>query len=216
MTTFIISGGQLDLTFAGEVLCKEEEVTVIAADRGAEACAKLRITPDYIIGDFDSISEEGKEFLANYHGNMVTLHPVKDDTDTEAALHLAFDKTEGDIVILGGIGTRLDHVIGNISILRQGITKNRKVILLDAYNRIQVVSDCLTIDRETQFGKYVSIFPMGGVAKGVRLQGFYYPLEDATLVGDSSLGVSNEIVEEKGEISVREGCLLVIESRDEK
>ena len=50
----------------------------------------------------------------------------------------------------------------------------------------------------------------------MRLQGFYYPLEDATLVGDSSLGVSNEIVEEKGEIYVREGCLLVIESRDEK
>ena len=216
MATYIFSGGHLDLDFARKMLGNEEACTVIAADRGAEACAKLRITPDYIIGDFDSISDEGKAFLENFAGEMVTLHPVKDDTDTEAALHLAFDKTEGDIVILGGIGTRLDHVIGNISILRQGIIKNRKVILLDAYNRIQVVSDCLTIDRETQFGKYVSIFPMGGVAKGVRLQGFYYPLEDATLVGDSSLGVSNEIVEEKGEISVREGCLLVIESRDEK
>lgn len=216
MITYILSGGQLDLDFVGEILSLNEKRIIIAADRGVEACDKLGVMPDYVIGDFDSISQEGKTFLEVYAGEKVCLNPVKDATDTEAALHLAFDKTKGDIVILGGTGTRLDHVMGNISILRQGISKNRKVILMDAYNRMQIVTNHLSIEKAKQFGKYVSIFPLGGKAEGVMLQGFFYPLQDATLEGDSSLGVSNEIVDEKGVISVTTGQLLVIESRDKK
>ena len=146
----------------------------------------------------------------------MSLNPVKDDTDTEAALHLAFHKTQGDIVILGGTGTRLDHVMGNISILKQGIAQGRKVLLMDPYNRIQMVKSQLLIEKGEQFGKYVSVFPLDGRAEGVTLKGFFYPLDNATLESDSSLGVSNEITGEVGEIFVKSGLLLVIESRDEK
>ncbi|MDD6195171.1 MAG: thiamine diphosphokinase [Lachnospiraceae bacterium] len=216
MITYILSGGQLDLPFAEKILGQREDKVIIAADRGVEACEKLGITPDYIIGDFDSVSEAGQAFLQGYTGTVVSLNPVKDDTDTEAALHLAFDNTQGDIVILGGTGTRLDHVMGNISILRQGIERGRRVLLVDPYNRIRVVEGRLSIEKEKQFGDYVSVFPLEGRAEGVTLTGFFYPLQDAVLEGASSLGVSNEIVEARADISVKNGCLLVIESRDEK
>lgn len=216
MVTYILSGGQLDPAFAEKMLGQCEDKVIIAADRGVEACEKLGVTPDYIIGDFDSVSEAGQEFLQRYTGMVVSLNSVKDDTDTEAALQLAFDKTQGDIIILGGTGTRLDHVMGNISILRQGIERGRSVFLVDPYNRIRVVEGKLSIEKEKQFGEYVSVFPLEGKAEGVTLTGFYYPLRDAVLEGASSLGVSNEIVEERADISVKKGCLLVIESRDEK
>ena len=215
MTTYIISGGQLDLSFVRELLEQDENPCIIAADRGVEACVQLQLTPDYIIGDFDSVSDKGKEFIRQFGGTTVPLQPVKDDTDTEAALHLAFEKTQGDIVILGGTGTRLDHVMGNLSILMQGIAKARRVILMDPYNRIRVVADHVSIKKSEQFGRYVSVFPMGDRAEGVTLEGFFYPLQDAVLMGDSSLGVSNVIVGEIAKISVTKGCLLVIESRDE-
>lgn len=204
------------MPFARELMEQDDKKMVIAADRGVEACVKLGITPDFIIGDFDSVSEEGKEYLSQYKGTVVSLNPVKDDTDTEAALHLAFHKTQGDIVILGGTGTRLDHVMGNISILKQGIAQGRKVLLMDPYNRIQMVKSQLLIEKGEQFGKYVSVFPLDGRAEGVTLKGFFYPLDNATLESDSSLGVSNEITGEVGEIFVKSGLLLVIESRDEK
>ena len=81
------------MPFARELMEQDDKKMVIAADRGVEACVKLGITPDFIIGDFDSVSEEGKEYLSQYKGTVVSLNPVKDDTDTEAALHLAFHKT---------------------------------------------------------------------------------------------------------------------------
>ena len=145
---------------------------------------------------------------------MTRLQPIKDDTDTEAALMLALERTEGDIVILGGTGTRLDHVLGNISILGKAFSFHRNVVLLDSHNRICLVKDAWSIAKKEQFGNYVSVFPMQGVARGVTMKGFYYPLTDVTLTGYTSLGVSNEIVDEKASVFVREGVLIVIESRD--
>lgn len=213
-STYIISGGSIDLRFAGELLKKETGITVIAADRGLEACAALHIVPDMIIGDFDSLSEEGKQKLKDYPSETITLPSVKDCTDTEAALTLAFAKTKGDIIILGGTGTRLDHVLGNLSVLGQGIGQNRNVTLMDAHNRITVVKEKMTIKKAEQFGKYVSVFPYGEKAEQVSLRGFFYPLENAVLDIATSLGVSNEIVDEEAVIFVGKGKLLVVESRD--
>lgn len=216
MMTFIISGGQIELPFLKEVLDEAHDKRVIAVDKGLESCLALEVCPDYIIGDFDSVSAEGEAFLQKQEDITFRLNPIKDDTDTEAALHLAFEKTVGDIVILGGTGTRLDHVMGNISILGQGLSRGRKIVLLDAYNRMQLVDKELFIEKNQQFGDFVSIFPYGGVAEGVTLKGFYYPLDNATLQVDSSLGISNEIVDKVGEITVSKGRLLVVESRDKK
>lgn len=214
MKTFIFTGGTIDIAFAKEQLSNEENVMMIAVDRGLEACLALGIAPEYVIGDFDSVSAEGKIFLEKHPERVTRLQPVKDDTDTEAALMLALKHTEGDIVILGGTGTRLDHVLGNISILGKAFSFHRNVVLLDPHNRIRLVKDTWSIAKKEQFGSYVSVFPMQGEARGVTLKGFYYPLTDVTLTGYTSLGVSNEIVDEKASVFVKEGTLIVIESRD--
>lgn len=214
MVTFILAGGSISLPFLQEQLELWPDHVVIAADRGLESCMALNIEPDYVIGDFDSLDPRIKEKFLSDQKNVTKLNPVKDDTDTEAALQLAFEKTPGDILILGGTGTRLDHVLGNISVLCQGFAHQRQVMLLDEHNRIRTINGPLTIKKAEQFGKYISLLPLTTEVTGLTLRGMFYPLCGFTLKIGTSIGISNEIVAEEAEILFDSGILIVVESRD--
>ena len=212
--TLILAGGNLSLPFLENVIKEHAGATIIAADRGLEACMKLQIEPDYVIGDFDSLDEQVKDAFLADRRNVTKLNPIKDDTDSEAALHLAFEKTKGDIFLLGGTGTRLDHVLGNIAILGQGFVQDRHIFLLDEHNRIRLIQKECRIKKEEQYGKYVSVVSFCGVARGVSESGVFYPLDHVDLQPLTSLGISNEIVDEEAVITVEDGTLIVIESKD--
>ena len=214
MVTFILAGGNLSPSFLQQQLREHPKHTIIAADRGLEACVSLGIEPDHVIGDFDSLDPKVKASFLAKEKNVTKLNPIKDDTDTEAALALAFEKTEGDILILGGTGTRMDHVLGNIGILGQDFVRGRSVQILDEHNRIRLADGPLTIKKSEQYGKYVSLLPLTTEVRGVTLEGMYYPLHNFTLTSYTSIGISNEIVEEEARISFDEGVLVVIESKD--
>ena len=115
--------------------------------------------------------------------------------------------------MIGGTGTRLDHVMGNFGQLFYAHSKGVKAELVDANNRIRVLNHEDTISKKDQFGKYVSLIPIYE-ARGVTLTGFKYPLKDHTLVFEQSLAISNELEAEEGIISFSEGKLPLIESRD--
>lgn len=221
--TLIVTGGYLPTAFLKRQVSlflteghKKEDFCLIAADRGAEACASAGLRPAFVVGDFDSLQESAKETLAQWEkrGTQIVTLPVrKDDTDTEAALRLAMERTDGAITILGGTGSRLDHVLGNLSLLRLALQEHRDVQLIDPCNRIRMTETALTIKKAEQYGGYVSIFPCGGAAR-VTLEGFAYPLRGFLLEGERTIGVSNEIAENEARILVESGRLLVIESRD--
>lgn len=221
--TLIVTGGYLPLSFLQRQVSfftqkygRASDWCIIAADRGAEACMALDLIPDHVVGDFDSLDPACKDRLAKWQEQgmqILTLPAEKDDTDTEAALHLALEQSEGEIVLLGGTGHRLDHVLGNVSLLCQGLQAGRSMQIVDPHNRIRMTDSELVIQREEQYGSYVSLFPCGGPAK-VTLEGFAYPLTHFLLEGNTSLGVSNEIVADVAKIRAEEGRLLVIESKD--
>lgn len=215
MKTFIFSGGTYQESFVKKILEQEmKPFCVIAVDKGLESCLHLDLKPDYIVGDFDSLSSELFDYLKQNQDRVRRLNPIKDDTDTEAAVRLALEETEGDIIIFGGTGSRLDHVLGNIALLGLGWKKNRTIFLWDEKNRIRLVQKVLHLKKEEQFGTYVSVLPMGEKAEGVTLEGMAYPLKEHTLEKYSSLGISNEITGDVAKISTKQGALLVIESKD--
>lgn len=225
MSCIIVSGGHVAIEELKTTLNKlkgkdPKDLCVIAADRGIETLMALSIVPDYIIGDFDSANTDALQYaitLSEEKGvPFQRLNPVKDDTDSEAALQLAFEKSQGCIYFFGGTGSRIDHVLSNLMILKQGLRKDRFILLLDENNRIQACdkNHPVRIQRAEQYGKYVSVIPIAGPVSGVTLKGFYYPVEDAILSGEDSLGTSNEITEDTASISVTDGTLLVIESKD--
>ena len=216
----IVSGGNVDQALLKDFLRDLDHPFIIAADRGLAALRNIEVYPDHMIGDYDSSDQETYEYAKSIHDKMgialTKLNPIKDDTDTEAALSLALRETDGRIYIFGGTGSRLDHVIANIAILVRALEEGREAMLLDSNNRIRLVDrdHAVRIRREDAFGDYLSIFPYGMEARGVTATGVFYPLLDVTLRGNSSLGTSNEIIEEFADISVKEGILILIESKD--
>ena len=215
MKFLIVSGGSLNKEFVTKVVGQGRYDRILAADSGMNALYAAAVTPDIIIGDFDSAD---KKILAFFQQNkeidFCTLTPEKDDTDTEFAIRESIRRGADSITIIGGTGTRLDHVLGNISLLGIGFEEHIPIELLDEHNRIRMIQKPLTLERETQYGKYVSLIPSGGDVHGVTLRGFKYPLSDYTMGGFNSLGISNEIVEKEAFIGLTGGSLLVIESHD--
>lgn len=215
MKFVIISGGSIKDSFAVEWLEKNKYDKLIAADSGMNFLHRNGIVPDIIAGDFDSVDDDSlDEFSSLPNVEMLRLNPIKDDTDTEFVIREAIRRGATEITILGATGTRLDHVLANVYLLGIGLEEGVKMQIVDGHNRIRMTDSVLEISKKEQFGEYVSILPVRGNAKGVTLKGMKYPLYDADVSCFSSLGISNEIVEDIAMVSVEQGVLLVIESRD--
>lgn len=211
----IISGGSIKDSFALSFLQQKKPEYVIAADKGMEFCYRNGICPDVIVGDFDSADGEVFSYFRGQKDvEIITLNPIKDDTDTEFAIRHAMEKGASTITVLGGTGSRIDHVLGNIELLGIGLASGIPIILQDSCNRVRMIDRGIAIDKAKQFGVYVSLIPYTAQVEHLYLRGFKYPLSDYCMTGFNSLGVSNEITDERGEISFEKGILLVIESRD--
>ena len=215
MKFLIVSGGSLNKEFVTKVVGQGRYDRILAADSGMNALYSAAVTPDIIIGDFDSAD---KKILAFFQQNkeidFCTLNPEKDDTDTEFAIRESIRRGADSITIIGGTGTRLDHVLGNISLLGIGLEEGVRMELLDAHNRICMIDHSVTLKKKEQYGNYLSLIPYNGNVTGVTLKGLKYPLHDYTMGGFKSLGISNEIVDDEASIELTSGQLLVIESRD--
>ncbi len=215
MRGLVISGGAIDDAFACETIKNGGYDVLYAADSGMDFLYRHHLTPDIIVGDFDSAGREALSFFRSQEQiEFCELNPEKDETDTEYAVRDAMERGVDSLDILGGFGTRMDHMLANTALLGLGLENHVEMMILDAKNRIRMVCDSCTLSKRHQFGTYVSLLPVTEQAAGVTLKGFKYPLQDAVIRRFSSLGVSNEIAEERAEITVKEGILLVIESKD--
>lgn len=214
-TAIIISGGNIETDFALGFLHEQTWDYLIAADRGLVFLKNAGIKPTHIVGDFDSAD---KALPGLYEGDPSVeiryFRPEKDDTDTSIALQLALELGCRQIYLLGCTGTRVDHMMAAVRDLRYALEAGASAWLLDSHNRIRLIDQDTVILRKEQFGKYISLFPFAGPVSGLTLRGFAYPLADYRMEADSALGVSNELTQERGEISFRKGRMLVIESRD--
>ena len=209
MKYLIVCGGEIDGDFAERLIMSSGFEVIIAADRGMDFLYEHKITPD-----FDSVKNEALSYFKEKGmSDIHVLNPEKDDTDSECALQIALDHGADHIIIIGATGTRIDHVLGNISLLGKAMSEGKMAELLDTHNRIRMINNELEIEKNKQYGKYVSIIPVCKNNK-ITLEGFKYPLKDYTFEGFNTLGISNEIVDDIAKITVNEGQYIVIESKD--
>lgn len=188
---------------------------IIAGDRGLEALYQLKIIPNHVVGDFDSVSPEILEFYKKQ--SQIIFHKFnaeKDNTDTDIALQLAIRLKSSKITIMGALGKRMDHAIANIHILKDALEANIPCQMIDEHNRIYLINKEMTLEKEKVYAKYVSLIPLTSIVEGLSLTGFKYPLKDYTLPIGTSLGISNEIIGDTAHIEMKNGILIVIESRD--
>lgn len=211
----IVSGGALDDAFVRETLKKIDYDYCIACDKGIEFFQRNRMTANLILGDFDSAGEAVlREFRENTSVEMEQYPPEKDWTDTELAIRRAMDFGATQIDLFGATGTRIDHVLGNIHLLAMGLDRGVLITIQDSHNRVRLFERSVTLTREEAFGNYVSLIPFAGTVEGLTIRGLKYELSDAVLLPGRTIGISNEFVAPKAEITFDRGRLLVIESRD--
>ena len=209
MNSLIITGGMFDESFACDFYNSRQFDYVIGVDRGIEYARQIGVKPDYIIGDFDSFQGELDASIP------VERYPSqKDLTDTHLAILKAIELGSDEIIMLCGCGGRLDHFMANVSMLALCCEHGVHGCMVDPWNRIHMISSELTIEKDNQYGTYVSLVAFTDRVKGITVKGFKYPLQDGELTNLVSLGISNELVAEKGTIAISEGLLLVIESKD--
>lgn len=177
----------------------------LAADRGLEALDAAGLAPDMLVGDMDSVDPA---VLERYEGRLPErrLCAVKDDTDGVDALDLAIARGATEIALLGALGGRLDHALANLMLLVRAHRRGAKARILSERTDVERVDGEMTL--RGAVGDTVSLLPLGA-ARGVTLEGFFYPLSEATLESDYPLGISNVATQDPARVLVREGDLLL-------
>ncbi|MDR2589404.1 MAG: thiamine diphosphokinase [Oscillospiraceae bacterium] len=180
---------------------------IIAADAGYTSLTERGFIPNLVIGDFDSLKQKPD------HPNVIQVSPIKDDTDMMLAVKAALNLGYQDFVINGGLDGRFDQAIANIQILVFLTEHNAIGTLIGEKKFVTAVKDGtigLKPLSEDSAKSIISIFSYSEKAIGVTLKGLKYPLENTTLSNSFPIGVSNEFSEEKAEITVEDGVLLIV------
>ena len=178
----------------------------IYCDGGLKHKNKLGFEPQLIVGDFDSYE--------NPHLNVETivLPCEKNDTDTFFAAKEAVKRGFDEFLLIGTVGGRLDHTIGNISILLYLFDAGKKAEMIDDYSEMQIVSnETVFVDSTYEF---FSLLNISGEAEGITVKNAKYPLDNAQITCEYQYGISNEPLPEKiSEITVKKGKMLLVKVR---
>jgi len=186
---------------------------VICADGGVKHALAMGITPDYLLGDFDSLEPEILEQVKSLPQppKIIKFSTNKDKSDSQLAAEFALGLEPDLIIMMGATGSRWDHSLANITMLAL-LPQDTPIHLVNENNELFLMSS--GVDFEGEPGEEISILPLSPVVKGVTTRGLKWPLIDHTIKMGDSLGVSNVILERSAGVRITEGKLLVIRSRD--
>lgn len=191
----------------------ERADVTIAADGGALHALAAGIVPDLVVGDMDSLGEEGTARVES-RGSLLERHPVrKDKMDGHLAVAAAGERGATELDLLCATGGRTDALFALPHLLLAAERAGMRATVLTRWGEMFVVEDgSRTLAGGP--GENVSVFPVSGAALGVTLEGFEYPLEGATLEAGDTLGFHNELAGGEAWVSVGDGVVLVIQESD--
>lgn len=178
----------------------------IFCDGGLRHRAGLGISPDLIVGDFDSYK--------NPHlvVETIALPREKDDTDTMYAVKEALRRGFDRFLMLGAAGGRLDHTLGNLGALLMLHHRGKQALLVDDFSEMEPVGQA-PVSVPDSF-PYFSLLNISGTAKGITIENAKYPLTGGEISCDYQYGVSNEVLPGKtASVRVEQGELLLIRVR---
>ena len=186
---------------------------IICCDGGMHHAKALGITPDYIVGDFDSVRPEVLEEYRNMGISIRQFPTHKNETDMQLGMLLALELEATELVLIGGIGDRFDHTLANAHLLLYLLKKGIRGILVNEKNCVELIDKEVTLYGKA--GDLVSTIPLSMQVEGVTLEGLEYPLVDYDLALDDKLvAVSNVMTGTEAKVKIRKGYLFVMQTRD--
>ncbi len=175
---------------------------LIYCDGGLNHVAQLGRAPNLIVGDFDSHAKPDLDV------ETIVLPCEKDDTDTVFAVKEALNRGFSDFLLIGVVGQRLDHTLGNIAILQMLDACGKSAVLVDDYSEMQIVSSTAQV---TDDYAYFSLLNISGVAEEIDIENAKYPVQNATITCAYPIGISNKVLpQQTATIRVGKGKLLLI------
>ncbi len=206
----IFANGILPNLDAARRLLRPDDL-IIAADGGSRHALALGLTPDYVIGDMDSLDKNQWHSLEQA-GVSIELHPRdKDETDLELALDRALELGMREIVIVAALGRRLDQTLGNLALLTNIQLSTLNVKLDDGVEEVFFVREQAEV--RGRRGDLVSLIPWGREVAGVRTNGLRWPLSMENLVPHKTRGISNEMTGNVASVQIKSGLLLIVHRR---
>ncbi len=211
MKCVIIASG--DLAYSDDIvkIIKDAQM-IISADGGAKHLRVLNILPHVMIGDFDSINSDDHLFFKKKKIKILTYPLKKNYTDTDLCVSHALKHKASDITLLGVTGTRLDHTLANIFLLKKLALLNISARIIDKHNELYIVTDYLELKGKPD--EFLSIIPITRAVSGITLTGLEYPLKNADMKMGDTLGISNVFKKFTVSISINKGIVIVTKSKD--
>lgn len=211
MRVLIIGGGPVDLAQLSRELANGPDL-VIAADAGGKHLDNIGRLPQVLLGDFDSLSKAIVRKMSDAGVEVISYPIAKDQTDLELAVDLGLARGATQIRIIGGLGNRIDHTLGNIGLLLKAYQNGASAFLIDSWQEVTLTGS--DIQLQSQLGGGVSLIPLTPKVSGVTTTGLKFPLNDADLYIYQTRGIHNEFTEKTARISLKEGILLIIFFRE--
>lgn len=185
-------------------LCQDD--FFVFCDSGLKHLESLQVKPGLIVGDFDSHDNPHLDV------ETIVLPCEKDDTDTVFAIKESLKRGFDDFLLIGVVGARLDHTLGNVSILLMLDKVGKKGKIIDDYSEMEIVSSEPSYIEDSY--SFFSLLNISGIAKGITIENAKYPLNNGEITCEYQYGVSNEVTPGKtAKVTVKEGKLLLIKDR---
>ena len=209
ITNGIINDYNLILKRIAEDYKFDENTLTIAADGGARNCINMRIVPDLIIGDMDSITIKLMENLKMNSKTIkfINTSPEKDESDTQLALDFAINAGVKQVLVVGAIGGRIDHSLANLILLAAPNYNNADVRIITENSEIFMVKKSCSINGT--IGKKISIFSLTPFTYFESTSGLKYRLKNERLYFSPVRGLSNEFIKTTAKISIGKGEILL-------
>lgn len=211
MDCIIIASGGFTLTSEIEAAFNRASC-IICADGGAAHLRKINRVPHVLLGDFDSIAADDLSFFQNKNVTCIDYPARKNQTDSELCVDWAIENDADFITLVGVTGSRMDHSLANLFLLKKLLDKGIPARIIDEKNEIHMIDDQLTLKGDQN--DYVSLIPVSDRVDGITLTGLEYQLKNATITMGSTLGISNRFRDKTAMIEIKKGILMVTRSKD--
>jgi len=184
---------------------------IVSADGGLRYIRSLKLMPELVVGDLDSVSCDDIEFLNNNNIEVLRFQSDKDQTDLEIALKELVKRGYKDILVVGALGGRVDQTLANLGLIASISNDDVRIEFDDGREHIMLIRDRLLISGKK--GDTVSLIPLCSPAKGVTTKGLRYSLADESLLPDQTRGISNLMMGKIAEINITAGTVLCVHTR---